>query len=941
MPARVHALLVVRPDGRVPADLHLQRTLAALREQSRPLDVLTIVLCGTDAVISRLAADSGAEGVIAADRRTSFAEAVSMGSRRIDGDAVWLLAQDTAPAPDALVRLAGALETAPSVAVAAPKLVRWDDAGQIVSLGTSMTALGRTVQLAEGELDQGQHDSREDVMGADARGLLVRTAAWRELDGIDAALAGADEGLDLGVRARLRGDRVAIVPGAVIAVAGDGVAGAPVSSAAWGRRAYAGRTAQLHRRLVYAPGPAVPLHWLSVLPLAFLRTLGHLLAKRPGQIGPEWASAATAVARLGPVQRARSRIRRTRRSSWAQLAPLRVTSSELRQRFDSDSSRAVGPGRSELRFFSGGGAWIFLAFLAVSIIVFTSLLTWPVLAGGALAPLRATVGQLWADAASGPRALGWATSGPADPFAALIAAIGSLWPAAPSRALVVLWILAMPLAALGGWFATTRVSERSGLRALGAAGWALAPMFLAALTEGRPTGVLVHLLLPWLVFTAAAAHRSWSAAAVASVIAVLVLACAPSLAPALLLLWVLAIVLTVTLRRGAGLGRVIWLLVPTAVIFAPLVWTRVRAGDPWSLLADPGVPLAPEARIDLVRRIFLAAGFPGTDAGGWAAATGSSAVWITLAVAPLLLLALLAPARGRLIPASVLLVTALVGLATATLAIGVVLSSDGTEPVGLWPGAALSLYWFGLLGAALTTLDLWRVRVRVRGSVAAAIVIVLAVAAVPALTAPLRGASALIEGSASTLPAYVAAEGRAGSDRATFVITPTSGGAVVDVVWGGTAALGGQSTLRSARTSPDAGDREAAQVAAALIADPEGDAVDRLAAHGVAFVMLGDDGSADSDDARELRIQAITSLDQRDDLEKVGETAKGLLWRVSAGVAERTAPSAVQQADAGRTAALQLGIVAVALLLAVPTRRSLTDARRWPRVIGIGAGRRR
>ena len=940
MPARVHALLVVRPDGRVPADLHLQRTLTALKEQSRPLDALTLVLCGTDAAISRLAADSGAEGVITADRRTSFAEAVAMASRRLDGDAVWLLTQDSAPAPDALIRLAGALETAPSVAIAAPKLVRWNDAGQIVSLGTSMTALGRTVPLADGELDQGQHDAREDVMGADVRGLLVRAAAWRELDGIDAALAGADEGLDLGVRARLRGDRVVLVPGAVIAVAGDGVAGMPVAPGAWVRRAYAPRTAQLHRRLVYAPTAAVPLHWLSLLPLAFARSLGHLLAKRPGQIGPEWAAATTTLVRVGSVARARSGIRRTRRSGWPALAPLRVTSTELRQRFDPDTSRTAGPGRTELRFFSGGGAWIALAFLAVSVVAFTSLLAWPVLGGGALAPLRATVGQLWADAASGPRALGWATSGPADPFAAVIALLGSLWPAAPSRALVVLWFLALPLAALGGWFATTRVSERSSIRAVGAVAWALAPMFLAALMEGRPTGVLVHLLLPWLVYTATVAHRSWSAAGVASVILVAVVACAPALAPALALVWVVAIVLTAVLRHGVGLGRVIWLVIPTAVAFAPLIWVRVRAGDPWSLFADPGVPLAPESGVDLVRRLFLAAGFPGTDAGGWAAVTGSSALWVALLLAPFLLLALLAPSAGRLIPASVLLLTALAGLATATLTLGVVLSTSGPDQIGIWPGTALSLYWIGLLGAALTTVDVWRVLARVREPIVVVLLLLVAVAAAPAVAAPLRGAAALTEGTASTLPAYVAAEGRDGMDQATFVITPISGGAVVDVVWGETSALGGQSALRSARTSTDAGDAEAAQLAAELMSDPGGDTVDRLAAHGVAFVMLGADGSTDSDDARELRIQAVTSLDQRDDLEKVGETTKGMLWRVAVPITDRAVSSAAQ-AEAARTAAVQLGIIAIALLLAVPTRRSIADARRWPRVVGIGGGRRR
>lgn len=940
MPARVHALLVVRPDGRVPADLHLMRTLTALREQSRPLDALTIVLCGTDAALSRLAADSGAEGVITADRRTSFAEAVAMAGRRLDGDAVWLLAQDTAPAPDALVRLAGALETAPSVAIAAPKLVRWDDPARIVSLGTSMTRFGRAVNLAEGELDQGQHDARDDVMGADVRGILVRTTAWRELGGIDPALAGFDEGLDLGVRARLRGDRVALVPGAAIAVAGDGVAGAPAASGAWGRRAYGARTAQLHRRLVYAPTPAAVLHWLSLLPLAFLRSLAHLLAKRPGRIGPEWAAAVTAAVRLAAVARARGGIRRTRRTSWAGLAPLRMTTAQLRQRFDPDAARMVGPGRSDLQFFGGGGAWIVLAFLLLSVVAFTALLAWPVLDGGGLLPLRATVPQLWADVAGGPRALGWATSGPADPFAALVALIGSLWPASPSRAVVILWVLALPLAALGGWFAATRITERSALRAVGAVAWALAPTFLVALVEGRPAAVLVHLLLPWLVLTASVAHRSWSAAGVASVILVAVVAASPSLAPALALVWIVMIVLTAALRHGVGLGRVVWLCVPTAVVFAPLIAERLRTGDLWSLFADPGVPLASEASGGLVRRLFLVAGFPDTGAAGWAAMTESSALWAMALAVPLLVLALASPVASRLVPASVMLVIALTGLTTATLALGVALSSDGIGAIAIWPGSALSLYWIGLVGAALTALDAGRVLVRARTPLAVLLLLVIAVGAVPAVTASMRGASTLAEGTESTLPAYVAAEGRAAADQATFVITPVSDGALVDVVWGETSALSGQTTLRSARSTTDAGDAEAAQLAAALIADPGGDAVARLAEHGVAFVMLGTDGSPESDLARETRMQAVTSLDQRDDLEKVGETTKGMLWRVSLPVDDRTVPAAAH-ADAARTAALQLGVIAVALLLAVPTRRSLAQARRWPRIVGIGGGRRR
>src|SRR6478735_1526366 len=307
MPGRVHAILVVRPDGRTPAAFHLRRTLAALAGQTRPVDVLTIVLCGEDAGVTEVAAASDAESVVTTPASTGFAAAIALVAPRLDGDAVWILAQDTAPEPEALNRLAGALELAPSVAFVAPKLVRWDDRSEIVSLGVSMTAFGRTVGMADGELDQGQHDGREDVLGTDVRGILARAGAWRELGGLDPALRGADEGLDLGVRARLSDARVSLVPTAIVATAGDGVAGlpSPLSPPRRRRRAFTSRAAQLHRRLVYAPVVTVPLHWLTLLPLALWRSLVHLVRKEPGLIGPEWAAAVVVAVRLVPIGRAR------------------------------------------------------------------------------------------------------------------------------------------------------------------------------------------------------------------------------------------------------------------------------------------------------------------------------------------------------------------------------------------------------------------------------------------------------------------------------------------------------------------------------------------------------------------------------------------------------------------------------------------------------------
>ncbi len=949
MPARVHALVVVRPDGRTPAAFHLRRTLAALDEQARPVDALTVVVCGGDDRLHEVAAASSATSVITAPGSTGYAAAAVLAFDGVDdeADVRWLLAQDTAPEPDALAQLLGALEVSPSVAFVAPKLVRWDDRADIVSLGVSMTRFGRSVGLADGELDQGQHDALEDVLGADVRGILIRAEAWASLGGLDSGLAGADEGLDLGVRARLAGARVSLVPGARVAVAGDGVAGIPIPLTPQRRRraVYAERVAQLHRRLVYAPAFAVPLHWLTILPLALWRTVVDLVRKQPVRIPSEWAAAAVAVVALRSVWRARRRIARTkggsdRAGTWARLAPLRATRTQLRERLDDDPEIALGGvRRPDLHFFSGGGAWLVLAALAGSIAAFPALLAWPVLGGGALQPLATTVGQLWNDAAYGQRILGLDTVGPADPFAAVVAVIGSLSPWAPSRALVLLWIAALPLAALGGWFAATRVTERSELRLLGGAVWALSPTLLVALTQGRPTGVIVHLLLPWLFFAGSVAHRSWAGAGAASILLAGVLACAPSLAPAVVVVWFGMIVIAIVVRAGRGVTRVIWLLVPSAALAIPLVWNALANARVWGLLADPGVPWAgPQVAADAAGRALLAAGIPTSDLVGWTTLLPDGPTWwVPLLSVPLALLALLAPLTQRWAAGVVLLVVTALGLGTAFAAVGVSVAFTQSVSVPLWPGAGLSLAWLGALGGALVSLDAGLAPrfAFVRG-VAAALVLAGAVTlAIPSLTAFTRGAATIANGPASTLPAFVAAEGRESPDVGTIVLTPQSeAGVAAQIVWGGSETIGGQTTLQSTRTHPTSQDEQVAALAADLVTPSADDVVGDLARQGIGFILLAPSTTPESDAARTMRLSATTALSQRDTLVVVGDTAKGELWRVVDDVADRPSETASETTAARWTGVAQLAVFAIALLLAVPTAATRRAARRTPRIVG-------
>ncbi|HET8927146.1 MAG TPA: glycosyltransferase [Microbacterium sp.] len=945
---RVHAILVVRPDGRTPASLHLKRTLAALDASTRQADALTIVVCAEDDLIAEHAAASGAESVVRAPAGTTYAQATRLASLRVDESAhVWLIAQDTAPEPGALALLAGTLELSETVSIAAPKLVRWDDRDEIVSLGVTMTPLGRRVALAQGEYDQGQHDGDEDALGADVRGLLVRAGAWRRLGGLDPALAGADEGLDLGVRARLAGGRVALVPAARVAVAGDGAAGLPDPTAPRRVRhaGYARRRAQLHRRLAYAHPVALPFLWLAILPLAVLRTIGHLVSKAPGLIAPEWGASVTAFVRLDSVAAARRRIGAHRTTSWQQLDELRLHRAALRRRLDTVDPDAGERRRGELRFFSGGGAWVVLAALVASIVAFTPLLAWPVLGGGGLLPLSDSVAQLWQNAGWGLRATGVGEVGPADPFAAVLAVLGSLWPANPSAVLVLLWVLALPLAVLGGWFAATRLTDRSSLRIVGGVAWALAPTFVTALMQGRPAAVIAHLLLPWLLCAGAVAHRSWVAAAAASLLFAGTLAAAPSLAPALMVLWVLAIVLAATMRSGHGMMRIIWVAIPAVALAGPLVWRQVSTGGPLALLADPGLTWAgPQVAADAAGRGALATGFPTADLGGWATLLGDAAAlwWVPLLLAPVALLALLAPLTRRWATGWVLLGIAVVGLATAFAAVGISVAADQSQPVALWPGAGLSLAWLGVTGAALTTMDAGLAdgdrRLRAVRPVAVAIVlVVVGIVAAPSLSALHRDEAMLTDGPRTTLPAYVAAEGRTDPDVGTLVITPQSDGSVAaQVVWGQSETLDGQSTLLATRVSPNAADELIAALTADLIASSAPGVVEQLTDAGVAFVLLAPSAEPESIPARTTRLRAVTAIDQREHLDAVGTTSRGLLWRAVEPSADRAGMDAEQRSISRWIAVGQLAMFAVAVLLALPTAASRRAARLTPRTVGQG-----
>ncbi|MEE6296754.1 glycosyltransferase [Georgenia wangjunii] len=445
---------------------------------------------------------------------------------------LWLLHDDSEPAPDALAELVRAAESGPSIAIAGAKQRDWSRPDHLLEVGLSATSTARRVlDIEAGEIDQGQHDGREDVLAVGTAGALVRRAVWDDLEGTDPALGPFGDGLDLSRRARLAGHRVVVVPSAVVHHARASYLGLRADSSPRAeaperpdpRRSFAARRhAQLHNWMVSAPGPLLPLIALAVLVLAPLRALWRVATKELGLVGAEMRAAAEVLARPGAILAARRRARSTRTLSRRHLRPLQSTWRDVaRGKKDARRARAAArttreaPSELELneraqlrRRRRGTLGAVALGLLVLALVAFAPLLTAGPLTGGALVPSDAGLRGLWSAAITGWVPSGLGHAGPADPLLLVLAVpMLVLAPFGGSVNVLVtaLVVLAVPLAGIGAWFAAGAATRSVLLRAWAAVVWALAPALLLGVGQGRLGAVLAHLAVPWVALGVARA----------------------------------------------------------------------------------------------------------------------------------------------------------------------------------------------------------------------------------------------------------------------------------------------------------------------------------------------------------------------------------------------------------------------------------------------------
>lgn len=798
----VTAILTVRA-----TEPWLPRTLDAIAGQIRPPERLVVVdACGAGAQLRdlvrghaglaeaivdlRLHTIPSGAGARAAEPAAVLAQVladVALLDFERGEEWLWLLTDATAPEPGALAELVGGVRRSPSVGIAGPKVLDWAQPRHLLEVGHLLTRTGRPIASpAVGEPDQGQFDTRTDVLAVGLSGVLVRRVLFERIGGFEPALGAGAAALDLGWRAQLAGERVVVVPAARVRDAGRYAADGTLRTDQLSTR-IAARVAARRVALSRCAPVMVPLLSVWLVVTSVVGALGLLLLKRPAHAVAELADLRALAHPISSV-RARWRFRRGRTLRRRDLSTLFVTWSEsLRlglervqdsltptRHDDADlTPGAIGaldsgpvaeeaedltvlPASVPQRILTNAGV------LMTTVAAFTAaggLLTslrgglldarGAGLAGGELAAVSTDAAGLWHSYRDGWQGAGLGAPGSADPHVAVLSGLTWLAERLPyvaegrSPASVLLaWVLllGMPIATAAAYLAGRVVTRAAWPRALAAAAWGTSGVLAASVSSGRVTVVLAHILLPLVAAGLArlAGPNGTFTAAAATALGAAVLG---ALVPVFLV--PVAVVAVVLLWCGPGAAvraRALAVLVLPIALQGP---SLLALRDPAVLLGAAGTLDAAGAEPVPLWQLVLARPDAVTDTsvfGVLVPALPAALLLVPILAATVLALVRAPASRARGASMLGLVTVALAGLGYALFARRVTLgvapgARADADPVAAvpWPGVGLQLYLLAVLALALLgtvgmRAVLARGRTRWRRSWAAAGLVVVCVA---------------------------------------------------------------------------------------------------------------------------------------------------------------------------------------------------------------------
>lgn len=604
----------------------LPAVLAGLAASTRKLDAIVAVDTGSvDDSVALVERATGAP-VLQLDPRTPYAESVrhalAHAAPAEPGEWVWLVHDDSNPAPDCLETLVATAETAAAdVAALGPKLREWPSLRRLLEVGVTLTGTGqRETGLERGEYDQGQHDEPHRVLAVNTAGMLVRRDVLEKV-GLDQYLPVFGADVDFGWRVARAGYATRVVPDAVMF---------HVEASRQGRReselvAHPGRQAResaQYTLLVNSPGWTIPFRSARMVLGGLLRALGLLLVRAPGEAADEVAALLNIFSHPRRILRARrgraegatvshQEVRHLLAPFWL---PYRhgldyvtdvgvAVAISLREQ----AERRRPPGVTDqtpwfARLLRAPALWALL----LGLIAGRAFLDGPgPLHGGALLPVPDSTGHWWSLWAGWQHDVGTGSSAPGPTYLFPLALGSTLLLGNVELVVVLVFLLAVPVAFLAALRFLRRLGTAGWAPLWGAAAYALAPVVSGAVSQGRLGTVVGAAVLPLLATAAlglgartvsesghAPEVRRWRSAWRTALLAGLLIAFVPPALVVLALLVLFAVVaghLEPRSREFAVLLAVPLLLVlPWAIgaLTAPGAWL-VEAGKAAALPTSP------------------------------------------------------------------------------------------------------------------------------------------------------------------------------------------------------------------------------------------------------------------------------------------------------------------------------------------------------------------
>ncbi len=815
---------------------------------------------------------------------------------------VWLLHDDSAPAPTCLERLLAAADAHPRTAILGPKALGWHDRRLLLEVGFSVTGAGRRVTgLERREHDQGQHDERSEVHAVGTAGMLVRRDVWDALGGFDPQLPLYRDDLDLCWRAWRAGHEVRVVPDAVVHHREASYHGRREGSSLPGRGHRLDRRSALLVLLAQAPAWRLPFTGIRLALGSMLRSLLYLLGKDLRRAGDEIAAIGSLLAHPGRIMASRRRTAATstlssreavhdlRPGAWSQARGAVEALGGIVAAGRAGGATSVGaiesgpvsddadifedPTDGFLRRALARPAVIICLVLLVAAAIAGRSLWWGdgLLFGGALLPSPDGAGALWAAYTDTWHDVGPGSTVPAAPLTALLAALATLVLGKAGLMVGLVLFLAVPAAGLSAWWSLRGIVAARGPRTWAALAYALLPAMTGAIASGRLGAMIAIVLLPPLArvvvrllrlapgLAPVSGRTPWGAALLAG----LVVACAP-----VVWVWLLLAVIAALIVAGVAgrLGREL-VLASLALLVVPLLlllpWSLRLLTQPSLLFTDLGVAAGVDAPTS-PSLLLLDPGGPGTPP-----------AWVMVGLVVAALLAVLRPATRRVVLTA--WAVALVALALALIVTRLPLVPPGAEDaVTAWAGLSSALMGAALVLAAAVAAD------GLRASMAeSAFTWRQPVAGVTTLLALLTPLIALLwwlpdagdpvrRGDPVVLPPFVIAEAIGPEAPRTLLLRPQDASRVDYALVNGTGP-----TLGDAEVAPPASDwAELDRLVAGLVSGRGGDEVSGLAAYAVRYVVL-EQAEAEG---REL----ARSLDSVPGLRRVAGQEGEVLWRVEA-----------------------------------------------------------